>query len=311
MWLSRIFGVVALLSFAIKRVNSSTLPNRQQNPLSAIDFSLLYKNLLLGVRGGPSKTQTAKKTRQNASLSPKGKTVTGKKKAGMAVEKEQPSALAETPQKYKRILPLTQFYITMVGLVTILGLVLGGELTQGWLALDPIRTISEMEFWRPITAACFLGPPSIGRLMSGYYLFEHGSSLEQFYGSPQYFKFLQSQFAMLSIFSILTGQPFFASSMITAMLHVHSESMPHQKVKWLFFTVPYWSLPYCLMAIDVLQAQSAMAALPHVLGILSGHLYHFHKFLFTLVIGIVLLGYCLALVAMYKLYLLISLNQGA
>lgn len=53
--------------------------------------------------------------------------------------------------------------------------------------------------------------------------------------------------------------------------------MPHQKVKWLIFDVPYWSLPYGLMASDVLQG-GAGAALPHVLGILSGHFYYFHKF---------------------------------
>lgn len=53
--------------------------------------------------------------------------------------------------------------------------------------------------------------------------------------------------------------------------------MPNQKVKWLIFTVPYWTLPYGLMASDVLQSGNAMAALPHVLGILSGHLYYFHK----------------------------------
>ena len=84
---------------------------------------------------------------------------------------------------------------------------------------------------------------------------------------------------MLSVMSALVGQPFFAPSMITAMLHVLSRAMPHQKVKWLVFTVPYWSLPYGLMASDVLQSQSAMAALPHVLGILSGHFYQFHKFI--------------------------------
>jgi Derlin-1 len=278
MWRSKIFGVVALLIFTITRVNSRTLACRQQYPLSATDSSLLFKNLLLDVRGGASKTRNTNKARRSASLSSKGKTVTGKKKVGTAVAKEQPSAFAETMQKYKRILPLTRFYITMVGLATMLGLVLGEELTQGLLALDPIRTIYGMEFWRPITAACFLGPPSIGWLMSGYYLFEYGSSLERAYGTPQHFMFLLSQLVVLSIFSVLTGQPFFASSMITAMLHVLSRSMPHQKVKWLVFTVPYWSLPYGLMATDVLQAQSAMAALPHVLGILSGHFYHFHKF---------------------------------
>jgi len=33
------------------------------------------------------------------------------------------------------------------------------------------------------------------------------------------------------------------------------------------------------MASDVLQAGNASAALPHVLGILSGHCYYFHKFI--------------------------------
>jgi Derlin-1 len=79
--------------------------------------------------------------------------------------------------------------------------------------------------------------------------------------------------------SLCLGLPFFASSMITAMLHVLSRAMPNQKVKWLVFTVPYWSLPYGLMASDMLQSQSAMAALPHIMGILSGHVYHFYKFI--------------------------------
>jgi len=34
--------------------------------------------------------------------------------------------------------------------------------------------------------------------------------------------------------------------------------------------VKYWVLPYCLAAVDVLQSQNPMAALPHALGILTG-----------------------------------------
>ena len=166
----------------------------------------------------------------------------------------------------------------MVGLTTLLGLGLGEEMTQDVLALDPTRIMYGLQLWRPFSAAAFLGPPSISWLMSGYYLFQYGSTLERAYGTAQHFMFLVSQLFTLSILSVLTGQPFFAPSLITAMLHVLSRSMPHQKVKWLIFNVPYWSLPYGLMATDVLQAQSAMAALPHVLGILSGHVYYFHKF---------------------------------
>jgi membrane associated rhomboid family serine protease len=162
-------------------------------------------------------------------------------------------------------------------LSTLLGMLLGDEMTQGILALDPIRTIYGLELWRPFTAATFLGPPSIGWLMSGYYLLEYGSSLERAYGSAQFLIFLLSQIFFLSTLSVLFGQPFFTSSVITAMLHVLSRSMPRQKVRWLVFTVPYWALPYGLLITDVLQAGNAMAALPHVLGILSGHFYHFHK----------------------------------
>jgi derlin-1 len=236
---------------------------------------------IFDLRGGASKSRS-----KSASLS-SSRTATGKKKVGAAAaEKNKKSAVGETMQKYNRILPLTRIYITMVGVATLLGLVLGEEMTQSLLALDPMRVIYGWEIWRPLTAASFIGPPSIGWLMSGYYLFEYGSTLERAYGTAQHLVFLISQVVVLSILSLLVGQPFFAPSVITAMLHVLSRSMPHQKVKWLVFTVPYWSLPYGLMATDVLQAQSAMAALPHILGIISGHFYHFHKFIWPKMGGV-------------------------
>lgn len=269
----------ALLSGGTARADrSSTFSKIHLNSFSSLKVQYVSQPNLLILRGGASKRRPAKKSGRSGSLSAAAKTATGKKKVGAALDKEKPSALADTMLKYKRILPLTRIYITMVAIATLLGLILGEKLTQGLLALDPMRIMYGMELWRPISAACFLGPPSIGWLMNGYYLFEYGSNLERAYGTPQHLIFLLSQVMMLSLLSILTGQPFYASSMITAMLHVLSRSMPHQQVKWLIFTVPYWSLPYGLMASDVLQAQSAMAALPHILGILSGHFYQFHKF---------------------------------
>jgi len=255
-------------------VNSFTRP-------SLINISKSTSESLLELRGGASKQRkkggrTASLTSLDAkkSASSKKKTATG---ATSVRKDEKKSALSDTMQKYKAILPLTRVYITMVGISTLLGTILGDETAQVLLGLDPMRLIYGLEIWRPITAACFLGPPSIGWLMSAYYLFEYGSSLERVYGAAQHLVFLIAQVVSLSITSILFGQPFFGQSVITAMLHVLSRSMPHQKVKWLIFTVPYWSLPYGLMASDVLQGGAA-AALPHVLGILSGHFYYFHKF---------------------------------
>jgi len=137
-----------------------------------------------------------------------------------------------------------------------------------------------MEVWRPFTAASFLGKPSMKWLMSGYYLYEYGSSLEKAYGPAEFIVFLFSQLFLLTLGSMLLGIPFFTNSVITGMLYVLSRAMPHQKVKWLVVTVPYWTLPYGLMLSDVLQSQggAAAAALPHILGILVGHFYHFHRF---------------------------------
>lgn len=251
---------------------------RQPNLLHAEDGERTL-NTLLELRGGASKRKKGGRTASLYSTSQdKAKTATGKQKVKGSVKDEaKKSAVSDTLTKYKAILPLTRVYITMVGIVTLLGLALGDELSQGLLALDPIRTLYGLEMWRPLTAACFLGPPSIGWLMNAYYLFEYGSSLERAFGTAQHLLFLFVQIAFLSVCSAFFGQPFFAQSVITSMLHVLSRSMPHQKVKWLIFTVPYWTLPYGLMASDVLQAGNAAAALPHVMGILSGHLYYFHK----------------------------------
>ena len=239
---------------------------------------------LLELRGGASSrkkgTGRTKTASLNGSSSSAKKTATGKAKVRGHTKTsidEAPTKQSELLAKYKNILPLTRIYITMVGFTTLLGLLLGDELSQGVLALDPIRTFAGLELWRPFTATTYLGPPSIGWLMNAYYLFEYGSSLERAFGTAQHFIFLLLQITFLTSCASLLGIPFFTSSVITSMLHVLSRAMPNQQVKWLIFTVPYWTLPYGLMASDVLQSGQASSAIPHVLGIVSGHVYHFHK----------------------------------
>ncbi|CAJ1966942.1 unnamed protein product [Cylindrotheca closterium] len=249
--------------------NEAAMPISQELRLRSFREKSFLQTTL-DIRGG------AKRKSRTASLSKTSKTVTGKKKVGS--KDKTKSAAGDLMTKYKSMLPLTRIYITMVGFCTLLGLVLGDEITQAVLALDPMSTLFGMQYWRFISAASFLGKPSISWLMSGYYLFQYGTSLERAYGAPQYLVFLLTQMVLLSCLSIVTGQPFFAASMITAMLHVLSRAMPTEKVNWLIFKVPYWSLPYGLMAADVLQAQSASAAVPHITGILSGHFYHFNRF---------------------------------
>lgn len=236
---------------------------------------------ILNLRGGAKK-----KGGKTATLSKPSKTVTGKKKVGAKEKAEKDKSItSDLMQKYKSMLPLTRIYMTMIGICTIAGVLMGEEMGQAVLALDPMRTLYGGEIWRPITAASYFGKPSIGALMSAYYLFEYGSTLERAYGSAQFLVFMFSQLALLTVFSMIFRQPVFGNSMVTAMLHVLSRAMPNQKVRWLVMNVPYWSLPYCTALADCLQAGSAAAAVPHILGILSGHFYQFHKFVWPKVGG--------------------------
>mmetsp|Transcript_24445 Transcript_24445/g.67561 ORF Transcript_24445/g.67561 Transcript_24445/m.67561 type:complete len:333 (-) Transcript_24445:1244-2242(-) len=234
----------------------------------------ISNHALMDLRGG-----ARKKKSRTGSLS---KTVTGKKKVGAkkASEKKAESVGNALGDWYKQIPRFTKIYVNMIIACTFLGVLLGEERAQAVLALDPMRLMYGMELWRPFTAASFLGKPSISWLMSGYYLYEYGSSLEKAYGPAEYVVFLISQIVLLTLFSAMLGIPFFTQSVITGMLHVLSRAMPHQKVRWLVINVPYWTLPYGLMVSDVLQSQgSPSAAVPHILGILVGHFYQFNRFI--------------------------------
>jgi len=260
-------------------VNRKSIVPAAPSLLSSSSTSSI-EHLLYELRGGASKSK--RKSSNKSSSSKNSRTITGSKKIRGSQKNVEKLSIASKNkgllEKYKAILPMTRLYITSVGIFTLLGAVLGEEGAQEMMALDPIRTIYGLELWRIPSAASYLGKLSVGWLMSAYYLYEYGSAMERIHGTGQHLIFVLLQITMLSVFSMALGVPFFGSSIITSMLHCLSRSVPRQDVKWLIFTVPYWSLPYGLMLADVLQ-QGAMASLPHLMGMLTGHFYYYHKFI--------------------------------
>jgi Derlin-1 len=233
----------------------------------------ISSNVLLCTRGGASKKSA--KTKRSSTK----RTATGQKQVG-AEKAEEKSAVGDAVEWLKTVKPLTRIHLIMAGLFTGLGVVLGEELAQGLFAFDPMRVLYGFEVWRPLTAASYLGKPSVSMIFSFYYLFNYGSTLERTFGTPQHLVFLLTQMVLLTILSALLRQPFFSQSLITAMLHVLSRSAPKQKVNWMMFNIPYVLLPYAFMLSDMLQQEgNMMAILPHAVGILSGHFYFFHKFI--------------------------------
>ena len=247
-------------STTFSRVSSFGLVDRKTVPPN---------ELIATFRGGAARNRRGEKN---------GKTKLGKSSTGKTkLESKSKKKPGVFEAFYKSILPLTKLYIGASMVLTVAGLVLGDETMQSLFALDPIQTINGMQIWRFLTAASFIGLPSMGWLLTGYHLISYGSALEQFHGTAQHFIFLITQLCLLSCTSMLLGLPFFASSMVSAILHVLCRTDPHRTVQWFVVKVPFWILPYGHMVTDVCQSQSLTACVPHFLGILTGHFYEFHK----------------------------------
>lgn len=271
---------VAASSETLARTNGASFRSSAFLPRNVVGGELSL-DVILAMRGG-----AGKKKPKVASLTKSSKTVTGKKKVGDKLKAQKPDSVKDQVfGMFSRVQPVTRVYLCIILTCTLLGLLLGEERGMAFMALDPMRTLYGGELWRPITAASNLGKPSIGWLMSVFYLVQYGNTLERAYGPAQFFIFLMSQLGLLSLLSMLFRMPSFANAVVTAMLHVLSRATPKQKVKWLILDIPYFALPYGVMLVDCLQAQSAAAAVPHVLGILSGHFYLFHRFIWPKIGG--------------------------
>jgi len=248
-------------SSSIQKNNVSLLVSQRTASSSSYDA-------LLALRGGASKKKG--KTARTAS---------GKKKVGAdkAAKRAESGPSKSITKLYTDTPLLTRIFITAILGSTILGYILGEENTQAFLALDPIRTIKGFEIWRPFTSASYLGPISMTWIISLYNLYTYGTRIETHYNRSNFLVFLVTQIVMLSFLSMLIGSPFFASAMIAAMLFVFSRIDPDGQTNWLVTRVPNWSLPYLMMVSDSAQAQSLSAAVPHIIGILSGHFFYFHR----------------------------------
>lgn len=84
---------------------------------------------------------------------------------------------ASTKQKVKewyQATPLvTRLHLTASLVLTGLGIII---IDPAYFLLDPARTITKAQIWRPFTAAAFLGPPSMSWVSNLYFLHQYGTS---------------------------------------------------------------------------------------------------------------------------------------
>ncbi|CAM9355027.1 unnamed protein product [Discosporangium mesarthrocarpum] len=178
---------------------------------------------------------------------------------------------------FENIPPATRAYVILLLVTTAVDLGTGEAIDTGTVfSLDWGRTVKGLELWRPITSLCFLGPLSMGWLTNLYFLTQHGTRLEVVSGTAEQVIFLLVVGLLLVVLGPLIGMPFVSTSMVAAHTYVSTRMDPLGSVNFQFLQIPLWTLPFAQMGAAVLQEQGQpMAAVPHILGIFCGHIYHF------------------------------------
>uniref|UniRef100_A0A6U1QM22 Derlin n=1 Tax=Fibrocapsa japonica TaxID=94617 RepID=A0A6U1QM22_9STRA len=259
-FLAALSSVATASHFTDHRYTSLSILSKQSSSLAKNTFDLD----ILRIRGGVKKA-------------------TPKEEEAEEDEPKKENAIAEA---FKNVLPATRVYLSIALVLTVVHMT-GMVDAQQLLSLNLVRTFKNLEIWRPITSTCFMGPPSMQMAGNIYFLVKYGQELEANDGTLQHVFFLMTQLVLLSILGGVLGAPFMSSSLITAQLWCCSRLDPMSMVGvgFMGLAVPHWLLPFALMGIDILQAQSIAAGIPHVFGFLTGHFYHFFYRIYPLLGG--------------------------
>ena len=195
----------------------------------------------------------------------------GAKAAKVNSLNERKSTMKGIKEAFGGVMPATRWYISLVIFTTLVHCV--GLPAPEMFGIDANRLL---QLWRPLTSMAYLGGPSMSMANNAYFLVRYGQTLEEQNGTGTQAWFLLVQTVILSVLGIILGFPFGGQAMVSALVYISSHQNPMEKMPFQFgITITAWQLPFCMMVTDCLSQQNAAAAWPHVLGIFSGHCYHF------------------------------------
>eukprot|EP01038_Epipyxis_sp_PR26KG_P007483 gene7483-10198_t len=209
--------------------------------------------MLLRIRGGGNKS-TKKKSSKD------------KKQKGKIL-----GIVSSANDLLQQVKPATRVYVLLALFCTMIHTL--GLPAPALFALDRSKIY---EIWRPFTSVAYLGPLSMSLANSMYFLVRYGQTLEIENGTASHGWFLLVQTIILTSLGLLFGFPLQAQAMIAAIVYTSSRAHPMERIPFQFgLMITSYQLPFCMLAIDCLSQQSINAAWPHLLGIFSGHFYHF------------------------------------
>ncbi|CAM9315566.1 unnamed protein product [Scytosiphon promiscuus] len=191
------------------------------------------------------------------------------------LEESGTGALSALAGIFKNMPPATRVYVLLLMLITAVDVSVGKVIDSGnTFSLDWGRT--GLELWRPFTSLIYLGPLSMQWLTNVYFLTQHGTRLEHDSGTAEQVIFLLVVGSLLLLVGPLLGMPFMSTSMVAAHTHVSARMDPLGVAQFQFLRIPTWTMPFAQAGAAVLQAEGdPLAAIPTLVGIFCGHVYHF------------------------------------
>jgi Derlin-2/3 len=113
-----------------------------------------------------------------------------------------------------------------------------------------------------------------------FMLGQYGVELEQRDGPAAMATFMAVQVVLLTVLATMLGLPFTGQALTSSVIYAASRRDPMAGIAYKFVpSIPYWTLPFALVVVEVLEANAnPMAAIPSLLGIFTGHFHHFVRY---------------------------------
>lgn len=179
---------------------------------------------------------------------------------------------------YKNLPPITRSILTITFFSTLL--ITFGMLNPWYILFDWEYIFRKAQIWRFLTSFFFVGPFSIGWIMSQWMFTSFSSKLERSgsvgSSSGSYLYFILILMTGINIigtaFDYPTGRKIGGSSLIFGIIYYWSKKFPTSLVSIWGFTLQAYQLPYALLFLDVLTGNSLIDDL---IGLLAGHSYYY------------------------------------
>lgn len=130
-----------------------------------------------------------------------------------------------------------------------------GIVKEEFLAVDAAAIAKGWQWWRPLTAAAFIGGVGPQLLQKGYYLVSFGADLERQLKLGEFLRVVVSCVAVLTLLAHMLGWPFVADGIIMAVTVLTCLQNPDQQISMYGLRIPYQYLPYAQLAMSYMFTQ--------------------------------------------------------